>query len=408
MSSDILNSSVGSTMTPDVVRTQRVVANVTDTDVLRLNDEVDKVVHLDTGNNPRHLVSELALFLAKAGINKTIDEIKADLDNIFFSPVLSTAICSIHFADEYWARDEFVIDLTTAIYICKKHTKQDQARLKIVTEAVVAPGNHFFEIDIEELPSGRIDVYNERHEVIFTMNKPGIYWFLYDVENTSITYFDFVLSDMNYADTCKIRSIGVYRLRPEFESYMKYMMKQLLGIDLDGYVDEKELNTQLTDMKQELRQYTIDMVNNVTGGLENHLKDNTNPHDVDYKQVGAAPTVHKHSISDITNIYDILPVGTILQRHTSKDFDPFMLMNGRTLLIEQHQKLYTYAEEENLFVDESTWNTEINLSGFTDKFCKRPDGISFRIPVSATSLESYSSYYQGTINMHRFDFIKVK
>jgi len=85
-----------------------------------------------------------------------------------------------------------------------------------------------------------------------------------------------------------------------------------------------------------------------------------------------------------------------------------MLMDGRQLIIASYQKLYNYAETEGLLVDESTWNTEVNLSGFTDKFCKRPDGISFKIPVAATSLESYSSYYQGTINMRRFDFIKVK
>lgn len=408
MSSDILNSSVGSTMTPDVVRTQRVVANVTDTDVLRLNDEVDKIVHLDTGDSPRNLVSELALHLAKAGINKSVEEIKSELNNFFFTPVLSTALCSIHFADEYWSMDGFIIDLTTAIYICKKYTKQDQAKLRIVTEAIVAPGNHFFEIDVEALPSGQIDVYNEEHKKIFTIKSKGVHWFLYNVKNTSITYFEFVVSNMDYADTCKIRSIGLYRLRPEFESYMTYMLANMVAeLDRD-YIDQKELDKSLNDLSSELKQYVIDAANNIAGGLAEHIADNTNPHDVDYKQTGAAPLKHTHTISDITNIYDFLPVGTILQRHTNKDFTPFMLMDGRQLIISTYQKLYNYAETENLLVDESTWNTEVNLSGFTDKFCKRPDGISFRIPVSATSLESYSSYYQGTVNMRRFDFIKVK
>ena len=84
-------------------------------------------------------------------------------------------------------------------------------------------------------------------------------------------------------------------------------------------------------------------------------------------------------------VIDATPVGMIVTRYSDVPVIGWGLMDGSELARSNYPDIFTFAEENNLFVDELTWNNEVTTNGFTRKFSLGDEVTTFRLPKDPIS-----------------------
>lgn len=84
---------------------------------------------------------------------------------------------------------------------------------------------------------------------------------------------------------------------------------------------------------------------------------------------------------DPAMIVDALPVGSIITRYGSNTVVPgYTRVDGSLLDVEQHRKLFDYAQTNGLLVNMYTYEQDLNMNGYTDYFGHDDGTAVFRIP----------------------------
>ena len=88
---------------------------------------------------------------------------------------------------------------------------------------------------------------------------------------------------------------------------------------------------------------------------------------------------------DPAMVIDAFPVGHIVSRYGKATVPGYSLIDGSELLKIQHQKLFDYANNNNLLIDVSTYKEEIADQGYTNHFGYDEGSTTFYIPKDDTT-----------------------
>lgn len=295
----------GSTATPSTVVTPKVTSGEVATDQVVLSGSLaDGIVHrIPEEPHPEKLVSAYGATQLRNELNKRVDDLEFEVDDIYYIPVLSEPIIDKRFNSSDWVLNNFFVDLGQAVFINKQQPIPNQAFLRISTACVKKRGTFFFDIWIKQLPSGNITLYNEKREVLQTFQSKisnGVFRFEVVIENPGIAFFEFVVNNMDTNDVCIVDAISVHHLKSEFEAYMEFAAEKLVSGG-SGFVTEEELNR----ATQIVYDSAVSYINSALSGLGDsfvaHVNDKGNPHGITPAKINAADTIHSHVIADLTD-----------------------------------------------------------------------------------------------------------
>lgn len=284
---------VGSTLLPTTTVTPKVSTNLVDTSEINLSGViVDSVTHsLDVPDKTKKLVSAYALESSLDDINRNVDDLHTEFDNIYFSPVLTDPLLDPFFNDVNWEMYGFTRDISSAIF-----TRQSVSvgSIRVKTDAFLKSGIHFVYFEIAELNSGKIVVRNQSGEILKECLLPGAYAIEVNIAQPTIDYIEFFAEDLTVNDTCRILSIYVHWVKTAFSRYMDYMAGKLLSGG-SGFASEDYVNTVCATTLQTANDYTNSIRDLMNAALASHISSAVNPHNVTFSQVGAAAAIHSHT-----------------------------------------------------------------------------------------------------------------
>lgn len=271
----------GSTMTPETVRTNQVITEQTNTDNLIINGNSITGVSFDPEDDDYNkLSSSFVLSSVKNKLNKEISELNYKVDINDFKSVLSDPIIDKYFYGPDWVKtDNISFDNSKAIYINNELPNSIQAILRIPTDVIFQNGKYFFNIKVDELPSGFIKITNEKQDIIYTITSEGSYQFETIVENSSIAFFQIYIGDMNIYDKCIISLCSIHHVRDDFDIFMEYKIREYL---------QHHVNSLYTYVKTNIENLTTlvnDINTNFSNALLEHKLDFDNPHRVQKNQI---------------------------------------------------------------------------------------------------------------------------
>ena len=272
----------GSTMTPNTVRTNQVITEQTNTDNLILNGNSITDISFDPSDSDyKKIPSNFSLSSVKSELDRKISDLDYKVESTDFKSVLSDPIIDKYFYGPYWEKtDNISFDNSKAIYINDQLLSPVQAILRIPSSVILKKGKYFFNINVEELPSGNITIINEELTTLFTITEKGSYQFEALVKNDpSVSFFQIHINDMNIDDKCIISSISVHHIRDDFDIFMEYKVKQYLQSHVDYLYNYVKSNV------ESLTKLVDDSTNNFSSALLMHRLDFNNPHRVSENQV---------------------------------------------------------------------------------------------------------------------------
>ena len=314
------NKYPGSTLTPTTVTTPTTITKEVHADILNLAGVlVDRITHDHTDRSQKHLVSAKALNDAQTGLQTAIDDLMKEVDDIYYVPVLSDPIIDPYFVDPNWVMNGFFIDYSRAVFICKTSVSNNQAMLRVKSEAVTKKGTYFFHVVIDELPSGQIILRNEAGTILKTFTLAGDYTFEVAVDNPDITYWDFVVNGMNPNDILIISLASIHHVKNIFQVYLDYLTEKLASGD-SGFVTNEQFEQRIALIIAGYQTYVNDVIKIVDDKILNHIRDVDNPHDTTPEKIhasrddhthtpvsiGAADRVHTHVLQDITDAAELI------------------------------------------------------------------------------------------------------
>ena len=290
---------VGSTMTPTATISPKIVTQITDTDRLSIaGQEVDGISHtleIPVDEQVKKLASIYALESTVFDTLREIEEVKEELDGIYLSPVLSDPIVDPFFVDTKWEIVGFTREMSGVIFTSKT---TDTAYLKVLSEALIKPGKYFIYIQIAELPSGKLTVTNQADEIIREFITPGNYALEVTIEQPTIDFIDFVVSNVTLNHSVKIDAIYIHHVKAAFGRYVDFLVETMLTGG-SGFASQLYVQTMMQNALSTSQSYTNSVANTLNNDLALHETSMNNPHQVTHVQTGAAPLNHTHSVESL-------------------------------------------------------------------------------------------------------------
>lgn len=306
------DSIVGSTITPTTTVSPKLVTHSLDTDKLNIGGiEVDGISHttdIPSEDQTRKLASVYAVESSLYDTEREMEDIKNDLDSIYFSPVLSDPILDPFFVDAKWEIDGFVRELSGVTFTRKS---QSTGYVKILSDAFVNPGKYFLYIQIASLPSGKIVIRNQSDVVLKEILSTGIYGIEVIIEQPTVDFIEFIATDITVNQTVQIDAIYAHYVKTSFSRYLDYLVGMMLSGG-SGFASELYVQTVINQTLATSQAYTNTVVENISSDIELHVLSNNNPHHVTAAQTGAALVDHTHTPASIG-------AATEVHTHTSSE-----------------------------------------------------------------------------------------
>src|SRR5574344_1039173 len=297
----------GSTLTQTTALSSKFVGNTGQFDALNVNGIIVNKVTNYPEEDRNALFTAFGANLLKQELDVKINNIAEDVSGVYFSPVLSDSIVNTHFVDKDIVLENCILDLQECISINNAYTEVDDATLissvTVTNEAFNLLGKYFIEFTVKSIPSGKIEITNEKGKVLKTISIAGTYLFETITTQDTLPSLTISLYGVKYKDIVRYTYLGIYHVKSAFESYFTYMVAKIQSEGND-YATVEDLADAISIVKNELRNYTNEQVALVLDRLTVHENDKGNPHEVTPAKIQAANAIHKHTLSDITDYND--------------------------------------------------------------------------------------------------------
>ncbi len=286
---------VGSTMTPATMVTPKVVTKQIDTDRLGISGQVvDGISHtteIPVSDQTKKLASIYALEASIYDTLRELDEIKNDLDNIYFSPVLSDPILDPFFVDPKWELDGFTRETSGIVFTRKA---QATGYAKVLSDAFIKPGKYFVYLQVDQLTSGKLVVRDQSDNIIKEIFSTGTEAFEINIEQPTVDSIEFVATNVLPNESIRINGIYVHHVKNSFGRYVDFLVESMLTGG-SGFASELYVQTMMNMALDSARSYTNSVTENINNDLTLHETTYNNPHQVTYVQTGAAAANHTHT-----------------------------------------------------------------------------------------------------------------
>lgn len=357
--SQSLPTAPGSTLTPSSVRAPKVDTTITKTDTLILNSvDVTDVTHDPADGSAKKLPSALALSLLTGMVEKELSDVQHDLTSLYFSPVISDPCLSPYFDDEMWGIESWERD-QTSVFFFSKEKKDRQARLKINGKALPKAGTYFFDILIESLPSGQLEIRNEKNTLLNKVTVPGFARLDAVVEDLGIANFEIVLSQMDVGHMCRIAYVNLYHIKESFIRYANFLVTKMVTGGI-SYVTQEEFAEALRSVTKYPDTVTSRGINPVSTTTTQMLR-------------AAA-----YEIPSVPNMGELGSIITLLTEHTSDD--TLLRLDGRVYPIADYPRLYNYARGMSMLMTYEQWLSDVAVYGYCNNFFIAQQDDCFGLP----------------------------
>ena len=286
--------SSASTMTPTNVTAPKFTGTQVDTTEFILNNtSVDGITHSIDTNDPSKLLTAFGGKYLYEELAKDISDLTKKVNELQLTPVLSDPLLPVNFIGNNWQIDGWYLDNGKAIYINKNGVGNNN-KIKIKTDAFTDKGDYFLYLNINTITNGRLIVKNEKGEILKSFSTTERHEITFSIEEPSLAYIELIAQNVSTNGTIILDYCSVHHVKNAFEVYVEYLVEQLSSGD-SGLVTEAQLEQAIIEAIQKSQSYTNTVVSNITSNIDSHIQDKNNPHSTTYLQVGAAAKNHTHS-----------------------------------------------------------------------------------------------------------------
>ena len=155
-------------------------------------------------------------------------------------------------------------------------------------ERFTQKGIYFLAINVQELPSGQVDLYlNDTWQG--TISKTGIYFKELEVTNIDSDRIRFKAINVSTGENVVFLNIALYYIADKFYDYLDTKVRSLATVNAENFIT-KEAFDHLTD--ELITQFNL-TTNRYLENLKLHM-DAENPHHITPEMIAAAPKDHEH------------------------------------------------------------------------------------------------------------------
>lgn len=256
-------------------------------------------------------------------------------------------------------------------------------------------GNYFLFMEVEHLPSGKLELY-KNDEWIGTIEKSGTYYREFTVD--SPTNDDITLKAIGVAKNEKValKSYAVYFLAGRFYTYVLEKVKSLATVDATSFVTIENFNKSLEVFATQFNAVT----NQYLERLNAHKKA-VNPHKITVELIGAAPAEHTHKqylteamVEDLVDkaLADYAPIDHTHEQYVTVDQIDTMVEERIT------ERISELVSVDPLVISKAP--TGILPSRFAQNDVSLPVALLIPTTVQHTPESSYD-WYAGMITTNR-------
>ena len=282
------------------VVTPKVISKIIDTKRIFLNgSDVVSISQDYTENKYNSLPSSKALYDALMQLQENIDQIDPDSNFFKDNTVITLPLLSPSFVegDTDWEIENWTITVDNTI----AYTRNDYANKVTVANSVfTTAGYHFLVVDIERLDSGKILVIDNAGETVGEFSTIGTQYLEFVVDDPTIFTLSFVASEVFPDESIIIKEIRLHKVTDRIRDYLIYAVGNLVAEG--GLASKEDVNTAIEEAVETLTNKFTILIDEVGDLAYAHIENRSNPHSVTYIQTGAAAAEHTHKSSDITDL----------------------------------------------------------------------------------------------------------
>ena len=282
------------------VVTPKVVSKIVDTKRIFLNgSDVVSISQDYTENKYNSLPSSKALYDALMQLQENIDQIDPDSNFFKDNTVITLPLLSPSFVegDTDWEVQNWTITVDNKI----AYTRNDYAnKVTVANNVFTTAGHHFLVVNIERLDSGKILVTNNAGETVGQFDTIGIQYLEFVVDDPTIFTLNFVASGVFPDESILIKEIRLHKVTDRIRDYLVYAVGNLVAEG--GLASKEDVATAIAEAVTDLTNKFTTLINEVGDLAYAHIENRSNPHNVTYVQTGSAPLVHNHKSVDITDL----------------------------------------------------------------------------------------------------------
>lgn len=293
------------TYTPDnghvVITTTKIDTPSIVTDKLNLGGVPVTGVSLDPADtSPMELTTSKALNDSVKGVQRQIQKIDPNNNLFIDNSVVTLPLINNTVNAEDWEAYLWTITENTCVTYKGDKGNNKINYLLLKTRPFSRAGKHYASIDILNLDSGKLEIYNQDNELLATAIVTGTLRFEFNIADPSTASLYITARDVITNEFIVIGTINIYFITPRIQDYLNYFFQHVTtggsSFASEDYVDRKL--AQLTDTFNDKIAALPDI--NVLSQCVNHMKDTTtNVHRVSWQQTGAAALDHKHTLAEL-------------------------------------------------------------------------------------------------------------
>ena len=285
------------------ITSSRIITNVMDIDNLILNGvPVNDITWDKRDNDIMSLVTAKALSDSVKEIYNKIDEI--DPHHILYqdNSVVSLPITDTTFNSNFWDYENW--DVSRGSHAIFKGTGKLVDRTNYLTlkgYPFNRIGTYFINIEISNLDSGRLVVYDSSHNELGRSIVPGRFGVLYNLIYPDNANIRIQAEDVLNNEYISISSVSIYYVTNRIQEYLDYIVPHILTGGDGDFASTGFVHRSLEAMKIYLEEQISQLpTSNSLIALVGHIRDRTsNPHGITAAMIEAAPENHTHHPEDL-------------------------------------------------------------------------------------------------------------
>lgn len=285
------------------ITSSRIITDVLDIDNFILNGT--PVNNITWDKNEKDIMS---LVTAKA-LNDNVKEIynrieEIDPNHVFYqdNSVITLPITDTTFSSGFWEYHNWDISRGEhAIYKSTGRLGDTVNYLTLKGHPFPRYGTYFINIEIENLDSGRLVVYDESGNELGSSIVPGRFGVSYTPISPESANIRIDARDVIENEYISISSVSIYFVTNRIREYLDYVVPTILSGGDGGFVSAGVLNRAIEEMKLYLNDEIAKLPNaNSFVSLVGHVTDRTsNPHGITPEMIDAATANHTHDPAEL-------------------------------------------------------------------------------------------------------------
>lgn len=282
----------GSTLTPETATTNKLFVNSIE---FMGNEDINNVVegisHDYLEKSKKLLPSSRALYEALTQLRFELEAIDPNNNFLKDNTVITLPLALFSNKTIWDMTSDWVFFGDKAIYT----KREDSNYLKLTKDAFTRTGYYIFDIDVDEIASGYLEVVDYKGEVIGEIREKGETVIEVFIANTEIATFKIIAKEVYGLDKVIINRVGLHFVTDRFRDYLNYRLRNIhpfggneLGLTEDLVIQIVK-DTILLDIQNVLR-----LIDNTNDKIDLHVTSRDNPHGVTIEQIRAASEDHTH------------------------------------------------------------------------------------------------------------------